>query len=139
EHPAFYPGLTGAENLEILATIGEHDAERIPELLEVVGLGDRGQDRFRSYSMGMKQRLALAAALLGEPDLLVLDEPTNGLDPAAIHEMRGLIRDLGRGDRTVFVSSHQLSELEQVCDWLVVIDHGSLLFEGPLADFGATQ
>lgn len=136
EQPAFYQGLSGRENLELLATVAGHDQARVPELLETVGLGERGKDRFGRYSMGMKQRLAIAAALLGDPELLVLDEPTNGLDPVAIHEMRRLIGTLAEDGRTIFVSSHQLSELEQICDWLVVIDHGACLFEGPTNTFG---
>ena len=135
ESPAFWPGLTGVENLRVLATLGGHDASRIPEVLELVGLGERGSDRFGQYSFGMKQRLGIAAALLGDPDLLVLDEPTNGLDPAGINEMREFIRSVGDGERTVLVSSHILSELEQVCDWLIVIDRGSLVYQGPTAGF----
>ncbi|HEX2063455.1 MAG TPA: ATP-binding cassette domain-containing protein [Acidimicrobiales bacterium] len=135
EGPAFYPGLTGTENLAVLATLGGHDRARIPEVLERVGLHRRRDDPFREYSMGMKQRLGIAAALLGDPDLLILDEPANGLDPAGIHEMRGLVATLAQGNRTVLVSSHILSELEHVCDWLVVIDEGSLVYEGPAADF----
>jgi len=135
EGPAFYPGLTGAENLAVLATLGGHDRSGIPAVLERVGLDRRGDDPFREYSMGMKQRLGIAAALLGDPDLLILDEPANGLDPAGIHEMRRLVATLAHADRTVLVSSHILSELEQVCDWLVVIDEGRLVYQGPAADF----
>jgi len=134
EGPAFYPGLSGAQNLAVVAAAGGHDAARIAELLELVGLGARGDDRFRGYSMGMKQRLGIAAALLGDPDLLILDEPTNGLDPAGVHEMRQLIGRLADGRRTVFVSSHVLSQLEQICNWLVVIDHGALVFQGLASD-----
>jgi ABC-2 type transport system ATP-binding protein len=135
ETPAFWPGLTGAENLRVLATLGGHDLRRIPELLDVVGLGGRGGDRFGQYSLGMKQRLGIAAALLGDPELLVLDEPTNGLDPAGINEMRQFILELGDGERTVLVSSHILSELEHVSDWLIVINDGSLLYQGPTEGF----
>jgi ABC-2 type transport system ATP-binding protein len=135
EAPAFWPGLSGVENLRVLATLGGHDASRIPELLALVGLGARGSDRFGQYSFGMKQRLGIAAALLGAPALLVLDEPTNGLDPAGINEMREFIRSVGDGNRTVLVSSHILSELEQVCDWLIVIDRGSLVYQGPAEGF----
>jgi ABC-2 type transport system ATP-binding protein len=135
EAPAFWPGLSGIENLRVLATLGGHDASRIPELLDLVGLGARGSDRFGQYSLGMKQRLGFAAALLGDPALLVLDEPTNGLDPAGINEMRQFIRSVADGERTVLVSSHILSELEQVCDWLIVIDEGSLLYQGPTQGF----
>ena len=90
ESPAFYPALTGRENLRMFATIGRHSHARIPALLDVVGLGERGDDRYRTYSLGMKQRLGIAAALLGDPALLILDEPANGLDPQGVHEMRGL-------------------------------------------------
>jgi ABC-2 type transport system ATP-binding protein len=131
EGPAFYPALTGRQNLAVLATLGGHDQAQIPGLLDLVGLGTRGDDRFGRYSLGMKQRLGIAAALLGDPQLLILDEPSNGLDPAGIHEMRDLIGRLARHDRTVFVSSHVLSELEQVCDWLMMIDHGRVVFQGP--------
>jgi ABC-2 type transport system ATP-binding protein len=135
EAPAFWPGLSGIENLKVLSTLGGHDANRIPDVLDLVGLGGRGSDRFGQYSFGMKQRLGIAAALLGDPALLVLDEPTNGLDPAGINEMRAFIRSVGDGERTVLVSSHILSELEQVCDWLIVIDRGSLVYQGPTQGF----
>src|SRR6266545_1823066 len=135
EAPAFWPGLSGIENLRVLATMGGHDASRIREVLDLVGLSGRGSDRFGEYSFGMKQRLGIAAALLGDPALLVLDEPTNGLDPSGINEMRRFIRDVADGERTVLVSSHILSELEQICDWLIVIDQGSLLYQGPADGF----
>jgi ABC-2 type transport system ATP-binding protein len=135
EAPSFWPGLSGIENLRVLSTLGGHDASRIPEVLDLVGLSGRGSDRFGRYSFGMKQRLGIAAALLGDPALLVLDEPTNGLDPAGINEMREFIRSVGDGERTVLVSSHILSELEQVCDWLIVIDRGSLVYQGPTQGF----
>jgi ABC-2 type transport system ATP-binding protein len=134
EGPAFYPGLTGAQNLAVLATVSGHDPTQVPGLLELVGLGARADDRFRSYSFGMKQRLGIAGALLGDPKLLILDEPINGLDPAGVHEMRGLIGRLAAGERTVLVSSHVLAELEQVCDWLIVIDGGRLVFQGPAGE-----
>jgi ABC-2 type transport system ATP-binding protein len=134
ERPAFYPGLSGEENLLLVSTIGGHDPSRIDELLALVGLGDRGSDRFGAYSMGMKQRLGIAAALLGGPALLILDEPTNGLDPAGIHEIRQLVRHLADGGRTVFVSSHILAELEQVCDWFIIIEDGCLVFQGPASE-----
>jgi ABC-2 type transport system ATP-binding protein len=135
EAPAFWPGLSGIENLRTLATLGGHDARRIPEVLTLLGLERRSSDRFSQYSFGMKQRLGIAAALLGDPALLVLDEPTNGLDPGGISEMREFIRAVADGDRTVLVSSHILSELEQVCDWLIVIDKGSLVYQGPAKAF----
>jgi ABC-2 type transport system ATP-binding protein len=135
EAPAFWPGLTGVENLRALALLGGHDESRITEVLALLGLEARGADRFGEYSFGMKQRLGIAAALLGDPALLVLDEPTNGLDPAGINEMRDFIRSVGDGERTVLVSSHILSELERVCDWLIVIDRGSLVYQGPTQGF----
>jgi ABC-2 type transport system ATP-binding protein len=134
EGPAFYPGLTGAQNLAVLAAAGDHDPAQIPGLLELVALGERADDRVRGYSFGMKQRLGIAGALIGDPKLLILDEPINGLDPAGVHEMRGLIGRLAGGERTVLVSSHVLAELEQVCDWLIVIDGGRLVFQGPAAE-----
>ena len=114
----------------MFATVGGHDRGAIPALLEEAGLAGRGDDRYRDYSLGMKQRLGIAAALLGDPDLLILDEPANGLDPEGVREMRGLIGELAGTGRTVLVSSHDLSELEQVCDWLVLIDTGRSLLPG---------
>jgi ABC-2 type transport system ATP-binding protein len=135
ETPAFWPGLTGVENLRVLATLAGHDPGRIHEVLDLVGLGDRGTDRFGEYSLGMKQRLGIAAALLGDPELLVLDEPTNGLDPAGINEIREFILELADGERTMLVSSHILSELEHIADWLIVINDGSLLYQGRAGEF----
>ncbi len=133
--PALWPGLTGEQNLRALAALGGHDAAAVPGLLELVGLGDRGRDRFRSYSLGMKQRLAIAATLLGDPRLLILDEPSNGLDPVGMRDMRELVARVADGGRTVFVSSHLLGDLEQICDWLLVLDRGVLLYQGPTAGF----
>ena len=138
ESPAFWPGLTGAENLRVVATLAGHDLAEIPDVLELVGLGERALDRFGQYSFGMKQRLGIAAAILGDPELLVLDEPTNGLDPAGINDMRQLIGRVAHNERSVLVSSHILSELEQVCDWLIVIDRGALLYQGPTDGFTGT-
>jgi len=135
ESPAFYPSLSGAQNLRMFATVGRHDTAPIPSLLDDVGLGGRGDDRYRTYSLGMKQRLGIAAALLGDPDLLILDEPANGLDPQGVREMRTLIGGLAGSGRTVLVSSHDLSELEQVCDWLVLIDTGRSIYQGPTREF----
>jgi ABC-2 type transport system ATP-binding protein len=140
ESPALYPGLTGTENLRVLAAMGGKGPTKIPELLELVGLADRGGDRFGQYSLGMKQRLGIAGALLGEPELLILDEPTNGLDPIGMREIRELIARVATAERTVLVSSHLLSEIEQVCDWLVVIERGAGIYAGPAAEFlGGTE
>jgi len=137
EGPALWPALTGIENLELIARLSRGPTRPVSVVLDQVGLRERGRDRFGTYSYGMKQRLAIAAALLAEPRLLVLDEPTNGLDPVGITEMRDLIRALTKADRTILVSSHILSELEQVCDWLLVIDHGRLVFSGETAGFSS--
>jgi ABC-2 type transport system ATP-binding protein len=135
ESPALWPGLTGSQNLRVLAKLGRHDTSRIPEVLALVGLADRADDRFGRYSLGMKQRLGIAAALLGDPELVILDEPTNGLDPAGIREMRELIAAIAGQSRTVLISSHIMSELEQVCDWLIVIDGGRVTYTGPAVGF----
>jgi ABC-2 type transport system ATP-binding protein len=131
ESPAFYPGLSGERNLAVQATLGGHNLARIPLVLERVGLADRGRDPYRTYSLGMKQRLGIAGALLGDPALLILDEPTNGLDPAGIRDMRGLVRSLAQDGPSVLISSHLLAEVQQVCDWLVVIERGRRVFQGP--------
>jgi ABC-type multidrug transport system ATPase subunit len=130
ETPSFYPFLSGRDNLRVLARHGGVPETRIATVLEEVGLAGRGGDRFRTYSLGMKQRLGIAAALLKDPELLILDEPTNGMDPAGMAEMRGFVRRLGRGERTVLLSSHLMSEVEQVCDRVGVIRGGTLVGEG---------
>jgi ABC-2 type transport system ATP-binding protein len=133
ESPAFYPKLSGEVNLRTLAAFDRQPKTRVDEVLEIVGLRDRGGDRVAEYSMGMKQRLGLAAALLRDPDILILDEPANGLDPAGIVEMRELLRDLGSNGKTVFISSHLLAEVQAMVDQVVIIDKGRLVFEGALA------
>ncbi|MEO9220875.1 MAG: ATP-binding cassette domain-containing protein [Mycobacteriaceae bacterium] len=142
ESPAFYPGLSGTANLTVQAVLGGHDRDQIPALLARVELGERGADAYKTYSLGMKQRLAIAAALLGDPDLLILDEPTNGLDPAGIRQMRRLVRSLAAGGPSVLISSHLLTEVQHACDWLIVIDRGRRVFQGrtaQLLDSGATE
>jgi len=134
EAPAFYPSLTGEENLRVFAALGGFPLGRIVEMLEVVGLGDRGGDKYKNYSLGMKQRLGIALALLPDPDLLVLDEPTNGLDPQGIVEIRSLLMELGASGKTVFVSSHLLAEIQAACDSIVMIDHGGVVFAGTMVD-----
>ena len=111
---------------------------RSTELIDIVGLTGRGQDRYGAYSLGMKQRLGIAAALLGDPDLVILDEPTNGLDPMGMQDIRNLIKRISGNGRTVIVSSHLLSELEQVCDWLIVVDRGGLVHLGPPESLGGS-
>jgi len=130
ESPGFYPGLSGRDNLRVLAHHSGTPRQRIDSVLEEVGLMNRAKDRFATYSQGMKQRLGVAAALLKDPELLILDEPTNGLDPAGIAEMRTFIRRLGHGRRTVLLSSHLMAEVEQICDRAGVISQGVLVKEG---------
>jgi len=139
EGPAFYPALTGFQNLNVLAKIGGFATDSISGLLELVGLGDRGGSKYKTYSLGMKQRLGIAAALLPNPKLLVLDEPTNGLDPAGIHEIRTLLRKLADSGTTVFVSSHLLSEIEMISDHLVMLRLGKVIFSGKTSDLLAKQ
>ncbi len=130
EEPAFYPYLSGQDNLRVMARHASIPESRIDAVLDQVELAARSGDPFRTYSMGMKQRLALAAALLKDPELLILDEPTNGLDPEGIAEMRRLVRSLGQGSHTVLLSSHLMSEVEQICDRVGVIRKGELVAEG---------
>lgn len=140
ESPAFYPYLSGRDNLKVIARYCSAPKERIEESLNTVELTDRAKDKYKKYSLGMKQRLGVAAALLKDPDLLILDEPTNGLDPKGMADMRGLIRSLGRGERTVLLSSHMLGEVEQICDRVGVIQNGQLVREGTVGELrGGSQ
>jgi ABC-2 type transport system ATP-binding protein len=133
EGQAYYPLLSARENLTVWASLADGVTEqRIDEVLDLVGLAGRARDKVRTYSQGMKQRLGLAAALLHDPELLILDEPTNGLDPAGMREFRDLIRELGRSGKTVFVSSHLLGEVEQMCDDVGIVKKGRLLTQGPV-------
>lgn len=134
ENPAFVPGLSARANLLSLARLRGLPASRVDEVLQVVGLTGRDTEPVKRFSLGMKQRLGIAAALLPDPELLILDEPTNGLDPSGIVEIRGLLADLARSGRTVIVSSHLLAEIETVCDFLVVIRFGTLIYSGPVTD-----
>ncbi|MBN1176490.1 MAG: ATP-binding cassette domain-containing protein [Dehalococcoidales bacterium] len=134
ESPVFYPSLSGSKNLRALAKLGGFPPEQVPRALEIVGLSSRAGDKVANYSLGMKQRLGIAVALLPNPELLMLDEPTNGLDPAGIVEIRNLLRQIGRSGRTVFISTHLLSEVEAEADRLVMIHNGRLVFAGELAD-----
>ena len=132
ESPAFYPYLSGLDNLKGLASMAgvQRPQGRIDTVLKQVGLAGRGRDKFGKYSLGMKQRLGIAAALLKQPEIVVLDEPTNGLDPRGAAEMRSLIRSLGQEGRTVLLSSHLMGEVEEVCDRIGIIHHGTLVAEG---------
>jgi len=132
ESPAFYPALSGRRNLLAQARIAGDGAHRVDDLLAQVGLADRGHEPYRSYSLGMKQRLGIAATLLTDPELLILDEPTNGLDPSGIHEMRDFLVGLARSGKTVFVSSHLLAEVQRMCQHLVILRKGRLVYQGPV-------
>lgn len=132
ETPAFYPYLSGYDNLRVLATYCGVPEKRIGAALDQVELTPRARSRFSTYSMGMKQRLGIAAALIKEPELLILDEPTNGLDPQGMADVRNLIVALGQGERTVLVSSHLLGEVEQMCTRIGVIQKGRLVAEGTI-------
>ena len=135
ESPAFYPILSGRDNLRVFArTAGNEDASKITKVLEQVGLSERAKDKVKTYSLGMKQRLAIAAALLNNPQLIFLDEPTNGLDPAGTVEIRELIGQLGASGHTIFLSSHLLYEVEQVCSEVAIINHGKLVAQGRVAE-----
>ncbi|RPF26145.1 ABC transporter ATP-binding protein [Georgenia muralis] len=134
ESPRFFPTFTGRRNLELLAGAVGAPRARVGEVLEETGLAGRDRDRYKGYSLGMKQRLAIAATLLKSPDLLIFDEPTNGLDPAGIRDIRRTMRRLGDEGRTVLVSSHILAEVEQVADTVSIIGRGRLLAEGRVAD-----
>ncbi len=134
EGPGFYPYLSGRDNLRVLASYNRLTGTDVEQALEQVDLSARAGDAFKSYSLGMKQRLGVAAALLGEPDLLILDEPTNGLDPNGMADMRELVRRLAGQGRTVLLSSHLLGEVQQICDRVGVIDGGRLLTESTVAE-----
>jgi len=134
DEPRFRGHLTGRQNLQILAAARERSArERIDASLERVGMMHRANDRVSKYSMGMRQRLGVAACLLGDPQLLILDEPMNGLDPAGMHEMRDMIQSLVAEGRTVMLSSHLLDEVERTCDAVAIVDNGKVIRQGPIA------
>lgn len=136
ESPAFYPDLSGRDNLRFFQGVGNHAADvgEVDRLLELVGLAARADSKFRTYSLGMKQRLGIAYALLGRPELVFLDEPTNGLDPAGMAEVRELIAALGKAGHTVVLSSHLLNEVEQVCDQVAILSRGELIAQGHVRD-----
>ena len=139
EEPKFHPHLTGRENLSIVAAARDSAAEaRIGESLERVGLAQRGNDRVKTYSLGMRQRLGIARCLIADPALLILDEPMNGLDPAGILEMRHLIRAFVSEGRTVFLSSHLLDEVEKTCDQVAIVDQGRIVVQGGVAEIAST-
>ncbi|MGH9012777.1 MAG: ABC transporter ATP-binding protein [Acidimicrobiia bacterium] len=134
ETPQFFPNFSGRRNLELLGRLEGIGRARVDDVLDQVMLGSRAGSPFRTYSLGMKQRLGLAAALLKDPDVLILDEPANGLDPAGIKEVRDLVRRLGSEGRTVFVSSHLLGEVQQMCDQVAILARGRLVTAGTVGD-----
>jgi ABC-2 type transport system ATP-binding protein len=132
ETPSFFGGFSGRANLELLAGARGFARARIDDALDRVGLADRAGDRFRTYSLGMKQRLGLAAVLIKDPEVLVLDEPANGLDPAGLKEIRDLLRSLADEGRTVFLSSHLLGEVQAICDSVAILSRGRCIAQGPV-------
>jgi ABC-2 type transport system ATP-binding protein len=134
ESPAFFPGFSGRRNLELLGRLDGIGKKKIDAIIEQAGLAERASDPVRSYSLGMRQRLAIGAALLKDPALLILDEPANGLDPAGIVQVRELLRSLGAEGRTVFVSSHLLSEVENICDRVAILARGRVVASGSVSD-----
>ncbi|HEY8935382.1 MAG TPA: ATP-binding cassette domain-containing protein [Cyclobacteriaceae bacterium] len=136
EHPIFYPYLSGQKNLELNAMIKECPPENISNVLDLVELSDRKDDKYKTYSLGMKQRLAIASALLNEPTVLILDEPTNGLDPQGIAEIRELIKKIASRGKTIILASHLLDEVQKVCTHFAVLKKGNLVHVGRVDDVG---
>ena len=136
EHPIFYPYLSGQKNLELMAMIKQAPSENIAKVLELVELKGREHDKYRTYSLGMKQRLAIASALLGDHVILILDEPTNGLDPMGIAEIRELIKKIAADGKTIILASHLLDEVQKVCTHFAVLKRGSLVHVGPVGEVG---
>jgi len=134
QHPTFYPYLSGADNLRALARLTGTPPSRVSEVLELVDMSAASNRKFKTYSLGMKQRLAVGGALLHSPDLLILDEPANGLDPAGIVEMRALMKRLKDEGHTVLISSHVLHEIEQICDRIVIMNRGRIVVQGRVPD-----
>jgi len=136
EHPIFYPYLSGQKNLELMAMIKEAPTENISKVLDIVELSARKNDKYKTYSLGMKQRLAIASALLNDPIVLILDEPTNGLDPMGIAEIRDIIKKIAAADKTIILASHLLDEVQKVCSHFSVLRQGQLMHTGPVDEVG---
>lgn len=134
EHPIFYPYLSGQQNLELVCMIKNASKDNIENVLRQVNLYERRKDAFKTYSLGMKQRLSIASALLNDPAVLILDEPTNGLDPQGIAEIRDLIRNIAKNGKTIILASHLLDEVQKVCSHFAVLKKGVLIHSGPVAD-----
>jgi len=136
EHPIFYPYLSGQKNLELNALIKQCPTKNIPSVLELVELDQRRNDKYKNYSLGMKQRLAIASALLNEPTVLILDEPTNGLDPMGIAEIRELIKKIAANGKTIILASHLLDEVQKVCTHFGILKKGNLVHSGSVEEVG---
>lgn len=139
ERPNFYPYMTAVQNLKLVCKIKEVGTEKIEEKLELVGLLDRKNSKFKTYSLGMKQRLAIASALLNDPEILILDEPTNGLDPQGIHQIREIIKKIASQGTTILLASHLLDEVEKVCTHVVILRKGEKLYSGRVGDMLASH
>jgi len=139
ERPNFYPYMTAAQNLDLVCKIKNVTDAKIEEKLEIVGLLDRKNSKFQTFSLGMKQRLAIASALLNDPEILILDEPTNGLDPQGIHQIREIIRKIASTGTTILLASHLLDEVEKVCNHVVIIRKGVKLYAGPVDQLNANH
>ena len=139
ERPNFYPYMTAIQNLSLICKIKEISTEKIEEKLKIVNLFERRNSKFKTYSLGMKQRLAIASALLNNPEILILDEPTNGLDPQGIHEIREIIQKIAKNGTTILLASHLLDEVEKVCSHVVVIRDGVKLYSGSVDEMSASH
>ena len=139
ERPNFYPYMTATQNLKLICKIKEVPYDKIDEKLKIVNLYERKNSKFRTYSLGMKQRLAIASALLNDPEILILDEPTNGLDPQGIHEIRKIIKEIAEKGTTILLASHLLDEVEKVCSHVVIIRNGIKLYAGRVDEMTATK
>lgn len=139
ERPNFYPNMTAKENLELVCKIKNIDYSKVQEKLALVGLFDRQNSKFNTFSLGMKQRLAIASALLNDPEILILDEPTNGLDPQGIHQIRDIIKLIASQGTTILLASHLLDEVEKVCSHVLVLRKGEILYSGPVDEMTNNQ
>jgi ABC-2 type transport system ATP-binding protein len=139
ERPNFYPYMTAQENLELVCKIKSINYAKVQEKLELVGLLDRKDSKFRTFSLGMKQRLAIASALLNDPEILILDEPTNGLDPQGIHQIRDIIRVIASQGTTILLASHLLDEVEKVCSHVLVLRKGEILYSGKVDEMTSNK
>ena len=139
ERPNFYPYMTAEQNLKLVCKIKSIDYSKVDEKLELVGLTDRKNSKFSTFSLGMKQRLAIASALLNDPEILILDEPTNGLDPQGIHQIRDIIKQIASKGTTILLASHLLDEVEKVCSHVLVLRKGQVLYSGPVDGVSANE